>query len=123
MSKATDDFLASQPPIPLARHAAIVRDIYDDFHRTEQLLRVILGHQHPDGHRYEGERCVWCGVNYLDRLLNAPDDERCPGPAEGEWDDDWWPLEKVDALLAEHRAAASEERSAAREAAHEEAQD
>lgn len=88
--------------IPLSRHAEIVRGIYTEFAQQQHLLNVILGVQHEDGHRYSGERCVWCGVNYLDHLVEE-EPKPCPGPREGEWNDRMWPLTKMDALLKEHR--------------------
>lgn len=97
-------------PIPLSRHAEIVQSIHRENAAMTTAYRVMVGRQAEDGHRYEGERCVWCGINYLDRLMLEPDDQVCPGPLEGEWDDDWWPLEKIDALLKEHRAEVRERR-------------
>lgn len=95
-------------PIPLSRHAEIVQSIYREQEMVLRQWRIITGRQESDGHRYEGERCVWCGVNYLDRLNLIPEELECVGPGEGDWSDDWWPLEKVDALLDAHRAEVRE---------------
>ena len=95
--------------ISLERHSQIVQAIYREQAREHRELAIITGHQGERGHRYYGERCVWCGVNYLDELMEndiLPEDApriEC-GPAEGDWSDRHWPLDKVDALLAEHRA-------------------
>lgn len=115
-SPGDDDAYVARMPrkteISLERHADIVRAIYREQAHQYRRLAIIDGHPGERGHRYYGERCVWCGVNYLDELIafdQLSEGEaafEC-GPAEGEWSDRDWPLDKVDALLAEHRARPS----------------
>lgn len=90
----------SQPDVPIERHSQIVQSIYRTQAHEHRRLAIIDGRPGERGHRYYGERCVWCGINYLDELMEPV--EGC-GPRPGEWSDRDWPLDKVDALLAEHR--------------------
>jgi hypothetical protein len=90
--------------IPLDRHAEIVQSIYRENQYKNQFYAVVTGWQDPEtGHRISEERCVWCGVNYLDALSYDPPDAQCPGPTPEQWDHAWWPLDKVDAVLHESR--------------------
>lgn len=88
--------------VTLARHASIVQSIYAEHRDESRTLHIVMGRQAKDGHRYYGERCVWCGINYLDHTVED-DPQPCEGPREGEWNDAWWPLDKVDAVVMEHR--------------------
>jgi hypothetical protein len=90
--------------VPLSRHVEILRSVRAAYERDSRTLNIILARQSPDGHRYIHERCVWCGVNVYDREMYDSPESTCPGPAEGDWNDTWWPLDKVDALLAAHRS-------------------
>lgn len=90
--------------ITLARHIEIVKSIYAEFNDQIRQASIMLAHPGLRGHRYHGERCVWCHINYLDEIvLDEAEQEQCVGPAEGEWDEDWWPLAEIDTVVRARR--------------------
>lgn len=91
----------------LAKHRAIVEQIYRENEAEHRRLSIIDGRPGERGHRYHGERCVWCGVNVYDEMLQHDQNQAAGpvvacGPGPDDWSENDWPLAELDALRFRH---------------------